>query len=490
VIEELIRDLGESLGQWAYLLVALMAVAETAAFLGFIAPGEFTIIFGGVLAGEGTLSIVLLIGIVWASIVTGDSIGFLLGRRLGRGFAVRHGHRVRLTEERLRRVDEYFARHGGKTIFFGRWVGFVRPLMPFTAGASGMPYRRFLPYDILSAGLFGATFCLLGYVFWESFDRLTGIAGRGAVAFGILVALVLGGIIAFKRLRHPEERQRLAAALDRLARRPALRPLAVVLSSLWRALLRPVWRWLVAPIVRRLGPPLRFLGRRLTPGELGVELTTLLAIAAVAGYVVGLYSDLVVSDSPIITPGDETALDAARDINGGFLTSAAKVVTLGGIWWVASVVVAISVAVLAMLRRIVDAVVLVTGFVLAQAGVSITKALIERPRPGDALVDVDSSSFPSGHATTAVTYVVLAAIVARTVRRTSTQIGLLVGAAVVAALIGFSRVYLRVHYLSDVTSGWAMGLAIFSLVAVVALVVSHVRKNERRSQWIPRRSPT
>src|SRR5688500_8667899 len=155
-MEQLIEDVAHSLGSWAYLLVAVMAIAETAAFLGFIAPGEFTIILGGVLAGEGTLSIGLLIGIVWASIVIGDSIGFMLGHRLGRNFALRHGHRVRLTEDRIRRVEGYFRRHGGKTIFLGRWVGFVRPLMPFTAGASGMPYRRFLPYDVLSAGLFGS----------------------------------------------------------------------------------------------------------------------------------------------------------------------------------------------------------------------------------------------------------------------------------------------------------------------------------------------
>src|SRR5437867_8706413 len=110
-MEQLIQDLAHSLGSWAYLLVAFMAMAETAAFLGFIAPGEFTIILGGVLAGEGTLSIALLIGIVWASIVTGDSIGFLLGRKLGRSFAERHGHRIRLTEEPLRQAERYFARH-------------------------------------------------------------------------------------------------------------------------------------------------------------------------------------------------------------------------------------------------------------------------------------------------------------------------------------------------------------------------------------------
>ena len=103
MIQRLIENIASGLGQWAYLLVAFMAMAETAAFIGFIAPGEFTVIFGGVLAGEGTLSIQLLIGITWASCVVGDTIGFLLGRRLGRDFALKHGPRVRITEERFRR---------------------------------------------------------------------------------------------------------------------------------------------------------------------------------------------------------------------------------------------------------------------------------------------------------------------------------------------------------------------------------------------------
>ena len=136
MIERLIEDIANGLGQWAYLLVAFMAMAETAAFIGFIAPGEFTIILGGVLAGQGTLSIQLLIGIAWVSCVIGDGIGFYLGRRLGREFALKHGPKVRLTQERFMKVEDFFHKHGGKTVFIGRWIGLIRPLMPFTAGAS------------------------------------------------------------------------------------------------------------------------------------------------------------------------------------------------------------------------------------------------------------------------------------------------------------------------------------------------------------------
>lgn len=456
-MEQFIEDLGHSLGSWAYLLVAFMATAETAAFLGFIAPGEFTIIFGGVLAGEGTLSIWLLIGIVWVSIVLGDSIGFTLGRRLGRDFAARHGPRVRLTEERLQKVEAYFKRHGGKTIFLGRWLGFVRPLMPFTAGASGMPYKQFLPYDVLSAGLFGTTFCLLGFIFWRSFQQVASTAGKGAVAFGVLVALIVVGRHVIKRLRDPEQRRRLAAYFER---KPLLRPFAVAAARIWRF------------------PPLRFIGRRLTPGGLGLEFTTLFAIAAVCGFMFGLYTDLVTSGSSVVTPGDNVAEDIAREINTSAVTTLAKVITVFGSWPLVTAIVVLGTAGLAYARHVRDAVVLAVGFGLTQAGIYITKAAVERPRPADPLVDVSGWSFPSAHAATAVAYVVLGVMIARALPNLTWRVALIVGTAVLTVLVGLTRIYLRAHYWSDVAAGWCLGLAIFSLCACIGMVVSFLRKNE------------
>ena len=477
-LEDLITDFAHSLGSWAYLLVSFMATAETAAFLGFIAPGEFTIILGGVLAGEGTLSIWILIGVVWASIVVGDSIGFMLGRRLGRSFITRHGHRVRLTEERVRRVEAYFARHGGKTIFFGRWIGFVRPLMPFTAGTSGMAYSTFLPYDVLSAGMFGSFFCLLGYIFWNSFDRITSIAGKGALGLGFLVAVLVIGYLTWKRLRDPEQRRRLAAFFERLGRRPLVRPFAAVLTRLWRLVLVPAWRWVVGPITRLLRPPLRFLGQRLTPGALGIELTTLLAVAAVSGYVFGLYTDMLTAGNVVTTPGDRAVLDFVQDINGGFLTAFSKVITVFGSWPVLTFIVLVASGVFLWFRRPFDAGVLVIGYALVQAAVNITKPIVDRARPPDPLVDVSTSGFPSGHAATAVAYLVLAVLIARALPNLTWRLALLVGGVATTVLIGLSRVYLQVHYMSDVTSGWALGLGIFCICGTIALVVSYLRKNE------------
>jgi undecaprenyl-diphosphatase len=464
VVEELITDLGEGLGQWAYLLVAFMAIAETAAFLGFVAPGEFAVIFGGVLAGEGTLNIVLLIGIVWTSCVIGDSIGFVLGRRLGRAWAIKHGARVRLTEERLHKVEEFFDRHGGKAVVIGRWLGLVRPLMPFSAGTSGMSYRRFLPYDIVDAGLWGSFFTLLGFVFWQSFSQITDIASRGALVFGLLVALVIGSHQAFKRLRTPEDRARAKAWFERQGKRPLLRPVA--------AALRPVWRYALRPLWLLIAPPLRFVIGRLTPGALGIEFTTVAAIFGVSVYIVVLQIGLI-EDGKSIT-GDSWGLDIAREIETGALTTLAEVVSFFGRLYVVATAVCATALALLIKRRTWEAATLFAGLVVTEVSIQVIKEAVDRPRPADGLVSTDTWGYPSGHAALAVSYLAIAVVLARVVSLPY-RLALLLTGLGLAIAVGLSRVYLRVHYLSDVGGGWAVGLASYAGCAIVALLAVFLR---------------
>jgi undecaprenyl-diphosphatase len=112
-------------------------------------------------------------------------------------------------------------------------------------------------------------------------------------------------------------------------------------------------------------------------------------------------------------------------------------------------------------------------------GVHEIKAEIDRPRPAGGLVDASGSSFPSGHAAYATFYVWAAVTIVLRLRPGMTRGALVITAGIaIAALVGLSRVYLEVHYLSDVNGGWALGAAAFSLCAAVALIITTLRQNE------------
>jgi len=342
-----------------------------------------------------------------------------------------------------------------------------------TALDSHVLFCQHVPYDVLSAGLWSATFCLLGFIFYRSFTEIANVAGKGSIALAVLIGLSLGVYHVVKHLRHPEERRRFGAWVTRQAQKPALRPLAAVARALWGVLLRPLWRFLLRPIWIAVAPPLRFAGARLTPGDLGIELTTMLAVMAVSAYLIVLQIHSIETGDSLVT-GDQWALDIARDIQTQALTTLAKVLSFLGSFWVVLVAVLGTGAYLLTRDRWAEAVALGAGFIVTDITFHVMKAAVNRPRPSDALVDSGGSAYPSGHAALAVTYLSIAVVLAREGHRARRLAILLAGIAAIV-LIGLSRVYLRVHYLSDVGGGWAVGLAVFSICGCIALVVQYLR---------------
>ena len=445
-VEQLLEDLSAKLGDWTYVLVGALAFLETGAFIGLVFPGETAVILGGAVAGQGETSIVITIAIVWFCAWAGDTTSFYIGTRLGRDFVLRHGPKVRITHERFEQVEAYFARHGGKTILIGRFIGLVRALAPFIAGSSGMRYRAFVPYSVLGTGLWATAFCLLGYFLSQSIDKATEIAGKGALVFGVLVALIVGAVVVSRFLRDQENRSRVAARIES------------------------------TPGLRRLLPQIRFAWRRFTPGGLGLEFTTLIATLAVALFVLVGYA-MIVSGDAGPTPGDAQAIDLVDSLRTAWLTSLAKVITALGTSWALIPLTAVAAGVLGWRGRWTEVAVLLAAVVIILIAVPVIKETIDRPRPADPLVAAPGASYPSGHAAHSVFYVWLALTVAVRVRP-----GWKYGTALIATgfaltgLIGLSRVYLGVHYLSDVSGGWALGVSAFAGCAALAMVVTHVAK--------------
>ncbi|HEX5621864.1 MAG TPA: bifunctional DedA family/phosphatase PAP2 family protein [Solirubrobacteraceae bacterium] len=471
-LEKLLEDAGQALGAWTYLLVGVLAFLETGAFVGFIAPGETAVIVGGLVAGQGEISLAVLIAIVWACAVAGDTTSFVLGRRLGRDWLLRHGARLKITDERLKQVEGYFERRGGPTILIGRFIGFVRPLAPFLAGAAGMPLRRFLPYDVLGAGLWTATFATLGYVFWHSFDQLTAYVSRGLFAFGTFVAVVALLVWLVRLRRSPEMRQRVQAWADERRDEPG-----------WRYVIRvggPLWRFVGKPTALGAEFAARFGRARLTPGELGLELTTMLALLAVGGFTFFFVGDI--ASQPGIPGIDTAATDLAERLRSAMLVDVAKVVTDLGSLTVVIAVTAATAAWAALRRRWIDVVTLIVGQGLLVLCVQVAKAAYDRDRPFGGLVNADYAAYPSGHTAYAVTLVACATVLVRAGSGWAVRFAAVTVATILVAVVGATRVYLGVHYLSDVIGGAALGVAIWSFVGALALVGGYVRQNGARTR--------
>ncbi|MBS1879623.1 MAG: bifunctional DedA family/phosphatase PAP2 family protein [Actinobacteria bacterium] len=454
-LEKILEDVSQALGAWTYALVGLFAFAETGAFVGLLVPGETVMILGGAVAGQGATDLYLTIAIAWFAAVGGDCTSFFVGRRLGREFLLRHGPRFGLDHDRLRQVEDFFSRHGGKTIFLGRFVGFVRAFAPFIAGSSGMRFRQFFPYSVLGCGLWVGSAVVVGYLFSRSIDTALNYAGKGALLLGTLIVVVVGVVWLIRFLRVEGNRRATVAWMDEHA---------------WT-------RWIVA-FGRRYQRQLRFIGDRATPGrDFGLEFTSLLAALAVALFVLVAYT-VVVSNEAGPTPGDETAIEIVESIAGGALLAVAKVITLLGSGAFTWGLTAVCAALLAWRRRWPELWVLLAGMAIGTIGFLEIKDAVDRPRPpGPHVVATHGSSFPSGHATHSVLYVFLAVTTVVRLRPGMARAALVVVAGVaLTALVGLSRVYLDVHYLSDVNAGWALGAAAFSFCALIALVVTQMRK--------------
>lgn len=454
--QDLLEDLSGKLGAWTYPIVALLAFLETGAFVGLIAPGETFVVIAGAIAGQGETSVLLTIGIVWLAAFLGDSVSYLLGVKLGRDFLVEHGHRLRITPERFAQVERYFADHGGKTILIGRFIGLVRALAPFIAGSSAMPYRAMAPYSILGTGLWATTFTLLGYFASKNIDAVLSNSEHALLAFAAIVALIVGTMVAVRHLRVPANRAKLVRAIEA---RPLLRPLVA--------------------LARRLSPQARFVAGRVTPGDLGLELTTALAALAVGSYIC-IALGLHVADNPGATATDQAAFDFCSRIETGLLTDLAKLVTTLGSTPAMIVVVAAAGIWLGRRRNWLELAVLLIGTLLILIGTNVIKEIVDRPRPPDGMVDAAGMSYPSGHASHAVIYTWIALTISVRLQRITHGAALIAAGVALTAAIGLSRVYLRVHYLSDVSGGWGYGVSVFALLAAIAVLISYFRQDGTR----------
>jgi membrane-associated protein len=136
--------------------------AETGLLMGFFLPGDSLLFTVGVVAGAGRLDIVLINIVLIAAAIIGDGVGYALGKRTGEAIFRRPDSRF-FKQEYLRRTQEFYARHGGKTIIYARFVPIVRTFAPFVAGVAQMGYPRFLAFNVFGGIGWVVSLTTLGY---------------------------------------------------------------------------------------------------------------------------------------------------------------------------------------------------------------------------------------------------------------------------------------------------------------------------------------
>ena len=192
-------SLSHLLNSYGYWAVLLFVAIESS---GIPFPGESMLIAAAVYAGTThSFHIWLVIPAAVTGAIVGDNLGFLVGREGGYRLLRRYGHVVRLDERKLKLGIYLFRQHGGKVVFFGRFVAVLRAWAAFLAGTSRMPWNRFLVFNAAGGIVWATVFGLGGYLLGNNIHRLTGPVGIATV---VLASLVI--ITFFVILRRNEER--------------------------------------------------------------------------------------------------------------------------------------------------------------------------------------------------------------------------------------------------------------------------------------------
>ncbi len=421
-------------GAVAYALIFGVPALEASAFFGFLFPGELAVLLGGVLAFHGRVSLAGAVAAGVGGAIVGDSVGYAIGARYGeRLFSTGLGRRLVKPAYR-ERAEELIRRRGASAVFFGRFTAVFRVLVPGLAGMSGVPYGRFLVFNVLGAVLWGGGFVVLGYAAGNAWRRVADEAARAGWLLAALLLLIGAGVIVARWVARHEETIR--AAGRRMVERPS-----------------------VVAFRRRYNRQLAFVAQRLDPsGVFGLYLTLGLAMTIALGWglaaaVQDLFAreELVGIDRPI-----------ARFLSAHRSSGMSEVMRWVGVLGSAPIVVGITVAAGAavLLRRrqaraAVYLVATVAGGYVVERGL---KLLVHAVRPLRVIVTTAGASFPSGRTVSAITlYGGAAFLISRLSRSWRARVWAWLAAAVIVLLVTTSQVYLGVEPASGVVAAAALG---------------------------------
>lgn len=445
----------EHFGSLVYWFAALAAFLESLAGIGVFIPGTIFVMACGFIAAQGYISVVTLI---WSSIigaVFGDVLSYYLGRK---GTQLFRPENKLLTVDLLHRGIEFFKSHGSKSIFIGRFMGPARAIVPFVAGTFHMSVRKFLLWNVISAIGWAIVYVLLGYFFGNAWHALLVWSGWIGAIIAIAVGVVVGVYFLIRFV---------------LSRRKEIHGSTYPATSMTRTAFANNSQ-LLWPLRKYPGFFAFMKNRFRTDRFQGLPLFLLVVLFAfVLALLLGVVEDVVTSD-PIVQLDHkvENFLYTSRSpwLVGFFLW-----ITALGKWQVITSGV-ITVSILLFLHKKKQYII---PFWLALVGnelmVVLGKLAFHRERPVHAVYVESFYSFPSGHAAVSfVFYGFLAFILIHQIKGWIKRSIIIFLAAVLIIGIGFSRLYLDVHYLSDVWGGYLLG-SLWLILAIILAELLHTQ---------------
>ncbi|HEX3616862.1 MAG TPA: DedA family protein [Solirubrobacteraceae bacterium] len=190
-----LHTLQPTLNHYGYLAVAGLVLLED---FGVPVPGETVLILGAVYAGTGRLSIVLVALLGFLAAVTGDNIGFAIGRFGGRPLVERFGRYILLTPERLDKATGFFERRGAGIIIVARFIEGLRQANGIIAGTTGMHWARFLAFNAIGAALWVGLWSSVGYFSGDHITSIYNTATHYSLLFAIAFGVVVLAYIAYR----------------------------------------------------------------------------------------------------------------------------------------------------------------------------------------------------------------------------------------------------------------------------------------------------
>ncbi len=432
--------------RWGYWIAFFAALLETTIGVGLFLPGSTVILLLGAFSAHGYFDLSALLWSAVAGAVLGDNVNYLLGRRYGsywlkrKIWFINRGH--------VEKAKRFMDSHGAKSIFLGRFIPSVKEIVPFIAGTIKMNRRIFLFWNTLGAVGWGLEWLLAGFLFAQSLNVAEIWLSRAGVFLGALLLIgILFYFVKWLVITKGEQFWRSAA-------------------SLWTAFIETSASRIFLTWIQKHPKIVAFGQQRADTTRFSGLPLTLLSLSLI--YLVILFAGLVeelITSEPIVA-ADIRIANLVSIFRTERLTDIFIWITLLGKDRVLLAFITTAALLLFIWRKHTYILPLFVSVIGSGFFAFLGKMAIHRPRPETALYTENYFSFPSAHATIALSfYGFLAYLVLRRLTSWKSKVNLFFISLLFILAIGLSRIYLGVHYISDIWSGYLIG-AMWLLIAV------------------------